>query len=186
SGIECVRVWLPIQCPSATARRAIAVAPGARSCSPTTKNVDRSLRSRRTSSTRGVTSCVGPLSKLRVTLRLIGHPRSSVPVTDVQFRGNRRRGERLTPRPRSARRVSKLLLQRLAIHGYGTAGSLQRRRDRDHHHDHGARAEGAAGRRRGGAPRPPPRARKLRPELRLRRHLLEQPPPSAARVRAYH
>jgi hypothetical protein len=50
-----------------------------RSCCPTTKNVDPTARSRRTSSTRGVTSGVGPLSKLRVTLRLTVHIRSSAP-----------------------------------------------------------------------------------------------------------
>src|SRR4029453_8837604 len=60
------------------------------------------------------------------------------------------------------------------------ARGIQRRRDRDHHHDHGARTEGAAR----GNVRVAAAALAdlpyLRSELRLRRHLLEQPPPHAA------
>src|SRR5881409_2760123 len=70
-------------------------------------------------------------------------------------------------------------------HGERPARGVQRRRDRCHHHDHGAGVESAA--RHG-----PRRARAgcsgpahLRLELRVCRHLLEQPPPHATRRPAH-
>ena len=69
--------------------------------------------------------------------------------------------------------------------GQGSAGGLQRRRHRHHHHHHGAGAEGAARRRLRRRLRPLlPGLPRLRAELRLRRHLLEQPPPHAPRRRS--
>ena len=65
-------------------------------------------------------------------------------------------------------------------HEQGPAGGVQRRRDRDPDHDHGAGAEGAPrGHARSVAPAVA-RDGQLRPELRLPRDLLEQPPPPAA------
>ena len=66
--------------------------------------------------------------------------------------------------------------------GQEQAGSIQRWRDRHHHHHHGAGAEGAARRDLDGAAAVDPGVPQLCAELRLRRHLLEQPPPHAARV----
>ncbi len=65
-------------------------------------------------------------------------------------------------------------------HEQGTAGSVQRWRARHHHHDHGAGAEGAARGHAGVFGPARPGAARLRPQLRLRRHLLEQPPPPDA------
>ena len=63
----------------------------------------------------------------------------------------------------------------------GPARSLQRWRPRDRHHDHGPRAATARGRHARRAARAVAQAARLRPQLRLHRHLLEQPPPPAAR-----
>ena len=68
-------------------------------------------------------------------------------------------------------------------HGQEPTRSLQRRRHRHHHHHHGAGAEGAAWRQPAGAGAAVAGASQLHPELRLRRHLLEQPSPHAARRR---
>ena len=70
-------------------------------------------------------------------------------------------------------------LDLVCCHEDHTARGVQRRRDRDHHHDHGAGAEGAARARTGGAAAAGAGVPQLRAELRVPRHLLEQPPPHA-------
>src|ERR1017187_3297638 len=57
------------------------------------------------------------------------------------------------------------------------ARSLQRRRPRHHHHHHGAGIESPARHRPRRPETAPARPPQLRPELHLRRHLLEQPSP---------
>src|SRR5450631_2448630 len=69
---------------------------------------------------------------------------------------------------------------------HGTTRGLQRRRHRHPDHDHDPRAEGAARGRAGGAAAGPPGVSHLPPQLRLPRHLLEQPPPPLARDQAGH
>src|SRR5579859_533475 len=64
--------------------------------------------------------------------------------------------------------------------------SLQRRRDRDHHHDHGAGIERSARNRPCRPETPAAGFPELRPELHLRRHLLEQSPPPAPLHQARH